>query len=268
MSKNHYMVPMDFTEISNRALEFALFLGKRVQTEICLLHLAVSKEKAMAAQGRLEEVIKNTVIPPGVELIPQAKQGSIFSDIGKIAKEDRTQLIVMGTHGMRGMQSLFGSHAMKVVTSAECPFLIVQKHTPIKDIKRIVVPIDLTKESLQIVNIAGDMANIVGAEIYILAEKQTDEILNNRLKTRLSIVKKEYEDRGIEPNVTLMKQSGSYRSKIINFCKQNAIDMIAFAYHSESLLPQFDKFAQILITNKVGLPVMIVNSKLASALYF
>jgi len=44
--------------------------------------------------------------------------------------------------------------------------------------------------------------------------------------------------------------------------------MIAFAYHTESLLPQFDSFAPNLINNKEKLPVVVINSKLASALYF
>ena len=149
-----------------------------------------------------------------------------------------------------------------------CPFLIVQKETEIREINNVVVPIDLTKESLQIVNIAGDMANIVGAKIHILAEKQTDQILNTRLKNRLGIVKKQLEDRGFEPQIQLMKRSGKYRRKIVNYCKNNGYEMIALAYHSESVLPQFEKFAQGLITNKPGLPVMIVNSKLASSLYF
>jgi hypothetical protein len=44
--------------------------------------------------------------------------------------------------------------------------------------------------------------------------------------------------------------------------------MIALAYHSESLLPQFDSFAQSLITNEEKLPVMIIAAKPAGNLYF
>ena len=41
MSKNLYMVPYDFTPISQKALEYALHLGKHVHTEIKLIHLNV-----------------------------------------------------------------------------------------------------------------------------------------------------------------------------------------------------------------------------------
>jgi nucleotide-binding universal stress UspA family protein len=268
MSKNLYLVPYDFTPVSDKALEYALFLAKKVHTEIRLLHLAPDKPKGMAMKAKLEEKAKSISAPIGSEVTALVRVGNIFTDIGKVAAKEKAQLIVMGTHGMRGMQSLFGSHAMKVITSAECPFLIVQKNTEIKDVSDMVVPIDLTKESLQIVNIAGDMANILKANVHVLAEKQTDAILNTRLQNRISIVSKQYEERGMDAKISIVKKGGKYGKKVMNYTKTNNGGMIALAYHSESLLPQFDSFAQKLITNKLGIPVLVINSKLASALYF
>ena len=269
MSKNLYMVPYDFTPTSRKALDYALHIAQFVHTEIKILHLASDKKKGMEMQSKLEDLVKELVVPTGVEVSTLTVVGSIFTDIGQIAKKEKAQLIVMGTHGKRGIkQKLFGSHAMKVITSAECPFLVVQKDTEIRPVKEIAVPIDLTKESLQIVSIAGDLAHIVKANVHVLAETQTDQILNTRLKNRISIVAKEYEDRGVNATVEFVKQRGKYDKKVINYSKNNKMDLIALAYHSESILPQLDNFAQNLITNKLGVPVLIVNSKLASALYF
>lgn len=268
MSKNLYMVPYDFTPTSRKALDYALHIGKHVDTEIQLLHLAPDKQKGLAMQKKLEEVRDSIDTPPSVEISALTRVGSIFTDIGKIADKEKAQLIVMGTHGKRGMQRVFGSHAMKVITSAECPFLVVQKDTELQEIKDIVVPIDLTKESLQIVNIAGDMANIFQAQIHVIAEKQTDAILNTRLKNRISIVSKQYEDRDIKATVDLLKKGGGYDKKVMNYIKNNGGDLISIAYHSESIVPQLDNFAQNLLTNKQSLPVLVINSKLASALYF
>lgn len=268
MSKNLYMVPYDFTPTSQKALEYALHIGKHVHTEIQLLHLCSDKAKGMAMKAKLDEVVQSINPPAGVEVSAVVKVGNIFTDIGKIAKEQKAQLIIMGTHGKRGRQILFGSFAMKVIISADCPFLIVQKTTQLNEIDRIAVPIDLTKESLQITKIAGEMARILKADLHVIAEKQTDQILNTRLKNRLSIVKQQYEDLGIEPTIGLVKKGGSYRKKVMHYSRDNKVDMIALAYHSESLFPQFDNFAQGLITNRPGLPVLVINSKLASSLYF
>lgn len=268
MTKNLYIVPYDFTPVTEKALYYALMLAEKVNIEIQLLHLSDSKEKGIVKRRELEEFAKTINVPVGSEVTTLVKIGNIFSDIGRIAKEEKAQLIIMGTHGISGLQNLFGSNAMKVVTSAECPFIVVQKDTEIVPISKVVVPIDLTKESLQIVSIAGDIANMFKAEIHVIAEKQSDTLLNTRLVNRVSLVKKEYEERNIDPIIAYVKKSGSYDKKVIQYANENQCNFIAIAYHSESLLPQFDNFAPNLITNKSKFPVMILNSKLASALYF
>lgn len=268
MSKNLYIVPYDFTPVGDAAVKYALHMGKHVQTEIMLLHLAASKGDAMKANMKLDAVIERFEKPSGVSITKYVREGSIFEDIGKISRKEGAQLIIMGTHGSSGLQKLFGSNAMKVVTSADTPFLIVQKDTPLNEIQNIVVPIDLTKESLQIVNIAGDMAGIYGAEVHVIGEKQNDELLSQQMKNRVLIVKNQYEERSVPCHVELLPKGGNYAKKIMEYAKGKSCDMIAIAYHTESLLPQFDTFAQTLITNDRKLPCMVLNSKPASALYF
>jgi len=268
MSKNLYIVPYDFSGVADKALQYALHIGKHVDTEIRIVHLAKDKAKGMVKVRLLNDVKNKLTIPAGVEVTTLVRVGDIFTDIGKIAKKEHAQLIVMGTHGSKGMQWLFGSYAMKILQSADCPFLIVQKNTEIEEISGLVVAIDQTKESMQIVSTAGDMSNIMKCKVNVIAEKQTDQILNTRIQNRVGIIKKEYEERGIDANIEFVAKNGKYNRKVIKYAKQNDIGLIAIAFHSESLFPVFDTFAQKIITNKPAIPVLIVNSKLASALYF
>ncbi len=268
MSKNLYIVMHDFSPVGDVALNYALHLGRHIHTEIQVLHLVSTKEEVLKAQLKMNSLIDSISCPEGIELTKLVQVGSIFEDVGKIAKQEGAQLILMGTHGAKGLQKLLGSNAMKVVTSSEIPFLVVQKDTQLNEIKNILVPIDLTKESLQIVNIAGDMAAIYGAVVHVIGEKHNDELLSQQMKNRILIVKNQYLDRKIPCTVELLKDSGSYQKKIMKYANEKNIDLISIAYHSESLLPQFDTFAQSLITNEQQLPCMVLNSKLASALYF
>lgn len=268
MSKNLYIVPHDLTHVGDVALQYGLHLGKFVNAEIRLLHLVNSKAEAIAANKKIDEIISKADNPNNVVISRIVKEGSIFEDIGKIAMSEKAQLIIMGTHGEKGMQKLFGSYAMKVITSCDVPFLVVQDNTNIKPIERLVVPIDLTKESLQVVNLAGDIANIFNATVHVVGEKQRDTLLNQQMKNRILIVKNQYEERNVECSVEFMKDGGSYSKKIMEYAKAQSIDLIAISYHSESLIPQFDKFAQNLITNETNLPCLVINSKPASALYF
>ncbi len=217
---------------------------------------------------QLEDVKNKLDIPPGLTISTHVSVGDIFVDIGKISKELNAQLIIMGTHGLKGKQYLFGGNAMKILKSVNTPFLIVQDSTKIQEIEGLIIPIDLSKESMQIVSIAADMSNILKAKVNVITEKQSDEMLKVRIKNRLGIIQTECEERGIDANFDYVPQKGAYDVKTIEYSLRNNIGMIALAYHSESLFPQFDNFAQKLITNKPALPVLIVNSKLASALYF
>lgn len=268
MSKNLYIVLHDFTEIGDTALSYALHIGKHVHTDILLLHVVDEEKKAAAAKLKLEKIIEKQSLPEGVNLSPLVKTGNFLEDTGNFAKEEKAQLVIMGTHGALGLQKVFGSHAMKVIRSSEIPFLVVQKGTILKEIQKVIVPVDLTKESLQIVNIAGDVANMFGGAVHILYEKQGDERMALQMKTRIHIVKTNYEERGIKAEYFILEDKGSFAKKIEKHAKSEGAELLAFAYHSESLLPQFDAFGQTLITNNLKLPTIVVNSKLASALYF
>lgn len=268
MSKNLYIVLHDFTDIGDTALDYALHIAEHVHTDIELLHVVNNSSKEEQALGKLKEIIAKKTLPAGCTLIPLVKTGNFIDDIGTLVKIEHAQLVIMGTHGALGLQKLFGSHALKIIRTSEIPFLVVQKGTPLRNISKVIVPVDLTKESLQIVNIAGDMANIFGGEVHILYEEQVDERSAMTMKTRTHIVKNNYEERGVRAEFIKLPNKGAYIKKIEQYAESQSAEILAFAYHSESILPQFETFGQSLITNNLNLPCMVVNSKLASALYF
>ena len=63
MSKNVYLVPHDFTAVGDAALRYALFLGKRVNTEIILLNLTTSKGESIKASMKFDDLIDRFFCP-------------------------------------------------------------------------------------------------------------------------------------------------------------------------------------------------------------
>jgi nucleotide-binding universal stress UspA family protein len=263
---NLFIVPHDFTNVGDAALKHAIFMALPRQTEIEVLHIVSDKSKGAAAYTKLQDIIVKTDTQ-GLDVRPLVKVGSIFDDIGKIAEEKEAKMIIMGTHGATGMQKLFGSYAIKVVTSTSVPFLVVQASDPRHQIKRIVVPLDETKESLQIINHVGDIARLFDADVHILAEKQRDPRLAQQLKIRISLVNKEYTEKQVRCEVHILEGSKAYYKKIVEFADKNDADLIALAYYSSSIF-SFDNHAQALLTNEKNLPCLIVNAKLLSKLYY
>ena len=143
------LCPIDFSELSVNAMEYAVFLASHHHAELLLLHvveylqefehyqilvftpleLAEKMEKqAYEKLTKLAEQIKKTV-----EVETVVRQGRAFVEIIKEATEKNMDLIVMGSHGRTGISHmLMGSVAEKVVRKAHCPVLIVRnKNTQI-----------------------------------------------------------------------------------------------------------------------------------------
>ncbi len=137
----HILVPHDFSETAEVALTYALDLAQKLGATVTVVHSfevpvygfpegpALVPEMAAqieeASESALEAVIKRASRPG---LVPDSKlrQGPPWREIEATAKEIGADLIVMGTHGRRGVaRALLGSVTEKVVRTAPCPVLTV-----------------------------------------------------------------------------------------------------------------------------------------------
>ncbi len=269
MSANLFIVPHDFTSVGDTALNYALFLAKPLKSKIILLHIVNNEADKKKSIEKLKQIISNLNLSLGsITIEAQAIKGSIFDDIPEFAQKNDARLIIMGTHGAKGMQKLFGSYAMKVVTKSSTPFLVVQDGVKHDHLKKILVPINFSKESLQVVPIAGALAKMFDSKITILAEKYSDSILYSKLKVRFTLVEKQFAEMKVDYDIQQIKLKKSYQKEIINYAKKNDYDLIAISHDDATILSQFDRFTQGLIANEENLPCLVVNAKLLTSLYY
>ena len=137
------LVPTDFGEGSDAALSYAVELAKVIGAELVVLHtyeipvvgfpdgtLVATAELTSrileSAKEGLDAAAKK-LAPTGVRVRTLVKQGDTWRTILEVADEVSAGLIVMGTHGRRGLpRALLGSVAEKVVRTASCPVLTVR----------------------------------------------------------------------------------------------------------------------------------------------
>ena len=135
------LVPTDFRECAEKALEYAAELATRFDSELHLLHVAVLPTAPYAHGFALPEEAMHPEIPAAKALnaldVPRSedvagveravRSGTPFVEIVRQAKEYDVDLIVIGTHGSTGLtHMLLGSVAEKVVRKAPCPVLSVR----------------------------------------------------------------------------------------------------------------------------------------------
>ena len=129
------LVPLDFTPITENALKYAIGLTDILSVKtIVLFHVVASEKDSPEAVYALNQLIELYKGQTTAVLESHVKPGNIFDQIGGTAEEMQAQLIVMGTHGIKGMQQFIGSRAMKVITHSKTPYIVIQK-LPYKEIK-------------------------------------------------------------------------------------------------------------------------------------
>jgi nucleotide-binding universal stress UspA family protein len=146
MASQRFLVPIDFSEYANQALEYAINLAGKLNARLTLLHVIQSVPLGGVDMGvtlpytylqDLEAEIMQSmeaclarVTAAGLEGDIVVVHGVPFHEILETAKSQNVDLIVMGTHGRTGLQHIFlGSVAEKVVRLAPCPVLIARQPT-------------------------------------------------------------------------------------------------------------------------------------------
>ena len=135
------LVAHDFGDASQTALEYALDLAQQLGAEVTIVHayeipvygfpegVALTSDVAGQVRAVTTEALNRIVqaaARPGVDIHGTLRQGPAWSEITAAATELHADLVVIGTHGRRGLaHALLGSVAEKVVRTAPCPVLTV-----------------------------------------------------------------------------------------------------------------------------------------------
>jgi len=264
MTKKIFIVPYDFTEVAESAIEHAMITAQVVGADVHLLHVVSKKEGIKPAKEKLVSAIeqaKKDTNSEGVEIISHVRIGNIFDDIAEFALEIGAELIFMGTHGAHGWQHITGSHALKVVTNSPTPFIVVQEAKINQSgYDDIVVPLDLHKETKQKLTLVANMAQYFNSRVHVIIPDETDEFLRHTVKANIIFANKFFGERGIEVTTNLASSKDFDRQVITHAVKVNA-DLIAIMnIQKNQLLGVFgSSHEQYMITNDAKIPILLVN---------
>lgn len=258
------LVPNDFTDAAEYALEHAAKVVTIFNGEVHMLHVISKEKEREKAQAKLDEMGKIASEKYGVVYKSIIRKGNIFDDIGEVATEIGARMIIMGTHGVKGIQKLVGSYALKVILHSEVPFIITQKKSPNdKGYKDIVVPISYEEESKQKLTLLAKISQHFGARLHVFCPYETDSFLVARLKRQLNFTKKFLEDKKVTYTVKIAKEKGNFLPQVTTYAREVQADLIAVVNTADKgVLPDFiggGSGEQDLITNVEQIPAIIMN---------
>ena len=139
------LCPTDFSKAADKAFEYAVFMAESHEADLVLLHVVdqlhgftyyqeilavtpmeIAERMAKRAHQDLQALIDR--LSGSVTTTEAVREGRTWVEICEAAKEEKADIIVIGSHGRTGLSHvLIGSVAETVVRHASCPVLVVRE---------------------------------------------------------------------------------------------------------------------------------------------
>jgi nucleotide-binding universal stress UspA family protein len=259
MQLKKILVPCDLKEESFVALHHASHIAALSGAEIALLHLEFSDRALEASKAALDVWAERLKTTFAGTVTAHVRKGGIVGEIPAFAKEQDCGLVIMPTHGMRGMQKLTGSLALRVVSESHIPFIIVQE----RDIrpqgyKKLVIPVDYRHQLLDEAKAFVQVAKLFGAEVHLVLKRVNAEVMDESM---LAGLKKLFEENHIGITLHEVHHASHFTKELVRYAASIEADMICainFSYeYLYTLFPRTEE--EDLIYNDPQIPVLLIT---------
>jgi nucleotide-binding universal stress UspA family protein len=265
---NRILVPLDGSELAERALEPALKIGRRQKGEVILLRVPVYKqvmvpstagyaylasdqsfeEQEVASEAYLKEV-QRLKSKPGLTIRTKVVGGDIAGTIVDTAVEEKADLIVMTTHGYSGFTRwMLGSVTERLLRGSPCPVLVIRHEEPLAN---AVITLDGSQLAEAALEPGLEMARLFESNVTLLRVDQGEKLSSvelgllemarsglgkdvaqvegDQVKRYLQNIANEYETPELKINIAIT--TGAPAQGILEFIEPRPIDLIIMATH-------------------------------------
>ncbi|TXD83043.1 universal stress protein [Subsaximicrobium wynnwilliamsii] len=181
---NKIIVPIDFSEHSEYALQSAALLAKRYDAELLALHMLDLESDRLTdssdeqnekmifflglAKKRFHSFLDKDYLE-GISVTPIVKHFRVFSEISNVAEEHKADLIVMGSHGASGLSEVFvGSNTEKVVRNSKTPVLVIKQKPSTLNFETVVFASDFNDEAVSAYQKVLQLFQGFGSKVHLL----------------------------------------------------------------------------------------------------
>jgi nucleotide-binding universal stress UspA family protein len=181
------LVPCDFSDPAVQAFKFAVDIAKESRGEVILLNvveLPVMHESVLMPTLSFEEAfikdmkahaeknfakMKDKWAKEGPKVTSFVEFGGATPTIRDFVKDNKIDLLVMGTHGASGLKEFFvGSNTEKIVRTAGVPVIAIKSQVKVSSIKNIVFPNTFGMEQEELTLKVKVLQNFFKATLHVL----------------------------------------------------------------------------------------------------
>lgn len=255
------LVAWDFSNVAEYAMQHAIRFARTIgSTTVTLLNIVDDKKDIDKAMLQLKIVADDAQKKYNFKPEVLAVEGDIFTTIKEVANSLNSPFVFMGTHGMKGLQKITGSWALKVIEGSSCPFIVVQRPPRDEHFEDIVCPIDYKKEDKQKVSWAVYMNKFFKSKFYLYVQKCSDANLKRQVYSNLVHVKSVLDQNKIEYMEVESSGKDDFADEVIEYA--NTMNANAILVSTSKTLDfsdyMFGATEQKIIGNKYGISAITV----------
>lgn len=269
------LIPTDFSEVANNALQYAIHLAQKVNAELHLFHIknvplvdtsypntiyqTYMAEIDEFATKNFEKLKAKVLIPSGLSFKTQSAYGFINDEIQEYTKTNQIDLIILGTTGASGIQEiLIGSNAASVVAKSEIPVLIIPPMAKFEEILHLVYATDFNEPEFPAVSRLAYFSGLYNAEISILHVKSEyddyfDKEHNFFVKNKDQIALNNWKIVNVTEKENIIESINSY-------VETNHTNLLVMAKHNRNF---FDKLFHRSLSKQMAfhtkIPLLVLN---------
>ena len=265
------IVPIDFSQHSEYALETAAVLAKKHGSEILVLHMLEFSSLTNSsdshdnlffiklAEKKFEEFLDKDYLND-IDITPIIKHYKVFSEVDDIAKKHNVDLIVMGSHGVNGLKEAFvGSNTEKVIRHTSIPVLVIKESPILTNFDNVVFACDFSDKAVKPYTEAKKFFNIIGSTMHLVYVNTPTSGFKSSSEMEIKVAAFLNKAEGNLDKLQEVNYVSDYSIEegILNFSNRFGADLIGVATHGrKGVLHFFEGSVSEDVANHSTLPVI------------
>lgn len=195
------LVPTDFSERAQNALEQAIYLASQLNARLLIYHVyhrpTDEKGQAAALTDKQEEIEKNfkklTKLLPKLKETPHEFKKELGISVDKIASrvnENGISMLVMATKGAKGLNEIWGTKTAKIIKMIDTPVFVIPDNANLKSLNKVALACDYSlRINYEAITFLTDLAEKLNFSIDVITLNRDEKTMTkNEHKHRQQIV--------------------------------------------------------------------------------
>ncbi|AHM59993.1 uspa domain-containing protein [Flammeovirgaceae bacterium 311] len=251
MTLRNLLVPTDFSDHAQPSLAYALLLAKKFGATVYVLNsyyvpintietdyvvdqalwLEQSRQRALEEMKLLEE---RSLLNSGVHYECLVHPGPAMNDINYTIKENKIDLVVMGTYKTNEMEGFFSNLYTQAIRRAKAPVLLIPEEASLTLPASIAFATDLKPLENQepVKNLTAILSDL-GVSLTLLHVHPPGETISTKRRDRLRKLQDQFA--ALRPQVRLL-EADDEEAGILNFTEREKPDWLMAVSHQYGLL--------------------------------